>query len=400
MGSLIQRRVVVGICALLATACEREAEPVVAVPVEVAVAENARLSQESRIAWTISAAPEFSIGTGRSQDAYHLFRVRDAMVLPDGGVAVANGGTGEIRLFGPDGVHVVSMGGGGEGPGEFRRLEAIELWVGDSILGWDVRQQRVSVFDALGQHGRTFRVPEFNDSFGPEFLGVTPDGRLFLRAGFPQRDDESFRGMFRPDQLYALVNAEGELAVDLGAHPGEEGFLSAQGGLESFYGHPHAKSTRAAVWGEQLLISPDDVFELRAFTFGGQLSTIVRLDHKSAQPTREDMARWFADFTARDTPEERAEFRRTFDDFPLLESFPAFAALIVDELDHVWVQNFAEPGDDQLSWVVFDPGGTALGVIETPSGLEIYEIGADYILGRALDELDVEEVQRWALIRQ
>ena len=386
--------------ALLGTACEGEPETVVVLGDDAVIVENSHIPQESRVPWTIGTAPELSIGLGEAEDAHHLFRVRDAVVLEGGRIAIANGGTGEIRMFGPDGAHVVSMGGAGEGPGEFRRLESIAPWVGDSILGWDGRQQRISVFDAAGQHGRTFRVPQFNDSFGLEFLGVTPDGRFFLRAGFPQRDDEPFRGMFRPDQMYALLTGQGELAVDLGVHPGAEGFLSAGGGFESFYGHPHAKSTVATVWGERVLISPNDVFELRAFTLDGQPSMVARLDYETARPTQEDMRHWFEDFTANDTPEERAAFRRTFDEFPLLESFPAFAAIVVDELDHVWVREFGTPGDERAIWVVFDPNGVALGRIETPPGLEVYQIGADYILGRARDEFDVEGVQRWPLARQ
>ena len=34
-----------------------------------------------------------------------------------------------------------------------------------------------------------------------------------------------------------------------------------------------------------------------------------------------------------------------------------------------------------------------------PEGLEIYEIGADYILGHAWDDLGVEYVQFWTLER-
>lgn len=400
MRRFLQRHGWIEISALLSMACGNEPEPDVAAPVNVVVVENPHLPPDSLVSWTIGAAPELSIGLREAEDAYHLFRVRDAVVLQGGRIAIANGGTGEIRMFRPDGAHVVSMGGAGEGPGEFRRLEAIAPWVGDSILGWDGRQQRISVFDGAGHHGRTFRVPQFNNSFGPEFLGVTQDGRFFLRAGFPQRDDEPFRGMFRPDQMYALLTGEGELAVELGVHPGAEGFLSAGGGFESFYGHPHARSTVATVWGERVLISSNDVFELRAFTPDGQPSMVVRLDYEADPPTREDMRHWFDDFTANDTPEDRAAFRRTFDEFPLLESFPAFTAIVVDELDHVWVREFGTPGDERAIWVVFDPNGVALGRIETPPGLEVYQIGANYILGRARAEFDVEVVQRWSLARQ
>ena len=45
------------------------------------------------------------------------------------------------------------------------------------------------------------------------------------------------------------------------------------------------------------------------------------------------------------------------------------------------------------------PGGHVLGYLETPSGLRIFEIGEDYILGRVWDELGVESVRVWPLER-
>lgn len=399
MLTLLRRplRLVLGMLPL--AGCGSEPPPVVSEPGNVVVVENPALSPGSILNWMIGAAPALSIGLRTGNDAYLLVGVRDAVVLPDGRVAIANRGTGEIRVFHADGTHAVSMGGAGRGPGEFGALEVIERWVGDSIMGWDVRQQRVSIFDAQGNHGRTFRVARFNDSFRPELLGVTREWRLLLRAGFPQRNDEPYHGMFRPDQMYALVDGEGELAVDLGAHPGEEGLLSAGGGFEVLSEHPHGKSTEAVVWGDHVLIASNDTYELRVFDLNGHLSKVIRLDHEALQPTRKDMEAWFEEFTANDTPEERADFRRTFEDLPLLETFPAFSGVVVDGLDHLWVRDFSMPGDDRTTWIVFDPEGHVLGRIETPRGLEVYEIGPDYILGRARDELNVESIQRWSLTR-
>ena len=74
-------------------------------------------------------------------------------------------------------------------------------------------------------------------------------------------------------------------------------------------------------------------------------------------------------------------------------------AILVDRLHHVWVRDFNQPGDDRAAWVVFDPEGRVQGRVETPAGLDIYEIGADYILGRNRDDLGVEYVERWRLTR-
>ena len=50
-------------------------------------------------------------------------------------------------------------------------------------------------------------------------------------------------------------------------------------------------------------------------------------------------------------------------------------------------------------WTVFDPDGHVLGFVETPPGLHIYEIGADYLLGHATDEDGIEYVRLWPLER-
>ena len=73
-----------------------------------------------------------------------------------------------------------------------------------------------------------------------------------------------------------------------------------------------------------------------------------------------------------------------------------------DALDHLWVEDYEAPGEevDGVLWTVFDPEGRVLGFVDTPEGLEIYEIGADYILGKTEDEeFGVESVQVWRLAR-
>ena len=47
----------------------------------------------------------------------------------------------------------------------------------------------------------------------------------------------------------------------------------------------------------------------------------------------------------------------------------------------------------------FDPAGRVLGFVETPKDFAIFEIGEDYLLGTATDDLEVERVQLWPLER-
>ena len=51
-------------------------------------------------------------------------------------------------------------------------------------------------------------------------------------------------------------------------------------------------------------------------------------------------------------------------------------------------------------WLVFDPDGRVLGFVEAPRGLVIYQIGADYVLGSRVGDLEVEYVEVWPLRRR
>ena len=80
---------------------------------------------------------------------------------------------------------------------------------------------------------------------------------------------------------------------------------------------------------------------------------------------------------------------------------PAFTSVMVDGRNHLWVEEYELPGEERPGslWTVFDAQGRVQGFVETPDGLEIFEIGEDYILGLWRDELEVEYVQVWELGR-
>jgi hypothetical protein len=55
---------------------------------------------------------------------------------------------------------------------------------------------------------------------------------------------------------------------------------------------------------------------------------------------------------------------------------------------------------DPSPWVVIDEAGRLLGTVMTPAGLEILEIGRDYILGIAHDEFTVQYIRRYPLLKE
>ena len=69
--------------------------------------------------WRLSPEPVVDIGGGETEEQ-QLFRVAGALRLGNDRIAIADGGSMELRFYDSNGGHEKSVGGRGEGPGEFQ----------------------------------------------------------------------------------------------------------------------------------------------------------------------------------------------------------------------------------------------------------------------------------------
>ena len=84
---------------------------------------------------------------------------------------------------------------------------------------------------------------------------------------------------------------------------------------------------------------------------------------------------------------------------PEVRATPVYNLLKVDRTGAIWVQRYPLPSESTAEWWVFDSQGAISASITIPMDRIIFEIGADYILTRTSDELDVQSVELWPLIR-
>ncbi len=364
----------------------------------IRIVENARPADDSRLPWRIGPEPAASIGEVFGEEAYLLHQADDATVLPDGRIVIANAGTSELRVFDAAGVHQGTWGGDGEGPGEFTSLWGVEPWPGDSVVAWNRWTWAISVFDAEGAVGRSFALDSEPRALEPRV--VLKDGSILGRT-WAVAGDECRRSL----ETYELRRGEGASPVEFGTHPGQEFHMGLVGGMALRGSLPFGRAFWEVQWGERVILTTDDNYEIRAYDLStGALARIVRREHENRAPTREEIDEAMDDALQRTGLIDRRlleRARRDCGSMPVVEQFPAFRQLLTDPLDHLWVREATLPGTDRPAplWTVFDAEGRALGFIETPDGLEVYEIGADHLLGRATDEMGVESVQVWALER-
>ena len=376
-------------------------EPVVRDSADVRIIENPRPPSAARLGWRVGTEPEVSIGAREGEGPYLLHRAQEALTLSDGRIVVANTGSHELRVFDASGIHVATWGRRGEGPGEFFPLVQVHRWPGDSLLALYSHANHLSVLDSAGNVGRTFTLAR-DDSFF-RVAAVLPVGAI-LSSDFVSRGGLA-DGLSRTEETYRVRDAEGDMLSFLGSFPGTEWFSSWSGPRGWSVEIPHAHHVSTFAWGELVAIAPNDTYEIRVFGLDGTLKGIVRRDHDLVASTEAHIDAEIEYRVAQRPEEERAErrqeLREDLQEIPFPETFPAFAAATADLVDHLWVREYEIPGEggDDPVWTVFDPEGRVLGFVETPDGLDVYEIGEDYILGLATDELGVEFIQVWSLER-
>ncbi len=264
-------------------------------------------------------------------------------------------------------------------------MRGLARWPGDSIISWGGLVDSgygVSVYDSQGNYGRTFTyggariVPEH----------VTRDGLIVAT-----------NAMYYTDTMMVQIwDAEGSLRSALGTHPNLELYTVDEGtGQEALVRKIFGWRSVRALWGDLVVIGTTSRYELRAFGMDGSLVRIVRRDHRPRAPSQRDIrahieAEVAANAYSRRFTEE--ELVRQLQATPVAEHLPAFARVMSDAADHLWILEYEVPGKKRsaLIWTVFDPAGKVLGFVETPAGLHVFEIGEDYILGQTLDELDEE----------
>jgi hypothetical protein len=363
----------------------------------VRIVENpAALAQQPL--WSVAAEPAVEIGLVEGEDAYQLSQVGGLVRLSDGRIVIANGGTNELRYFDARGAHLRSVGREGEGPGEFKSLGRVTVLAGDTVVAWDWNLRRLSLFDTSGTFVRSFLL-DFTGGF-PVPIGRFADGAWLCDRGFVFAPGSDGTQVVRDSTPYLVFEPAGALRDSIGRFPGPEWYVKGQGRSAFATSLPFGRTTEAVVVGDRFYAAHTDRWEVVRYSPAGVADLVVRLEWSPVGVTSDDLARYKAERLENTDASFRQQTERNLAEMPYPATFPAFADLMADPDGNLWVLAYNRPGDERRSWTVFAPEGRALGTVETPPGLRIMEIGADYVLGVWRDDLDVEHVRMYRLDRE
>jgi hypothetical protein len=367
----------------------------------VRIAESRAPSWSEAEAWTIDATPSLRIGTLDGAPEYLFQFIRRVLRLDDGRIVVADAATSELRWYDPDGSHAIAAGGRGGGPGEFALL-GDAFAAGDSVIALDVQYSTLLFFAPSGEYVRTVRF-EWPTQFAPPPVGRLPDGS-WITHGYVEQPGEQLGRVAYTDRLYRF-GPDGALLDTLATFPSDEAYLTRCG--------PENRGicNNAPVFG---LAGSRAVADTLVYVGNGNGYDIRLHDTRSPRmlgrirrivervPVRDaDVSRYVESLLERYPPERQPEMRRTLEEIPAADSIPSYRALHVDDGGMLWVERYRVPWDPGTPvFDMFDTDGRWLGEVNAPTGLDVHQIGDDFVLGVTRDENDVQYVVMHRLIKR
>lgn len=343
-------------------------------------------------AWAVEAEPVISIGAVDGAPEYMLHDVRGAVRLPDGGIVLANSGSGELRWYDARGTHVRTAGRDGGGPGEFLALAALVRGAGGRVHAWDATSLRLSTFGADAGLQGYWTVPA--DSFGPnvELAGVLADTSVVLLDG--SSTVFTLSPAPRRDAMKIWHASPGGTVRRMMTIPGPERITwgSAQAAVRS--PAPFARSTLTAVGDDHLWIGDNERYEVGVHGEDGRLRRLIR---RTAAPRRvsdgekDEYRRAWRERVGSGGPVPHAAQERFLAEMPFPETHPAFSALHVDSEGRLWVRERDDAAGSH--WAVHDTDGKLAGSLTLPPRAEPLDISAHHVVARWTDEDGVEFVR-------
>lgn len=382
--------------------------PVVRDSAGVLIVENSEPQWPLGTEWRVGELLS-TIGTTQGEPPYELYRVLDATRLSDGTVAVGNSSTGEIRFFGEDGGFIRSVGSRGEGPGEFRganALRALRRVEGDTLVAWDIYGQTVSLFSPDGGFVRSFQLK------GPAqqhfFAGIFADRSLLMRVSEhgPSNPGEIVEGLFRRDFTLHHYGRDHSLLNSFWGIEGSDQYRGRFGPYGVVSGDaPFGRVTSFSARGSRVFMATGDSHEISVHGQAGSLEMLIRRTMEPIPVTPEMIAK---DRDRREREEQahleesnvEPRVMRMIAELPYPEVLPPYGTTLADSEGNLWVEEFRMSAEEPCEWSVFDADGVWLGRLTLPDGLEVFEIGSDYILGKRIDELEVEHVDLYELVKE
>ncbi len=370
------------VCVALATAACGRAEPSgVAVTDSGGVRITLNASPPRTFA-VVDTVPLLALGGADVSGPTQFGNVQGVHLDGRGTVWVADGQSAEVRIFHPDGSFWKSVGGRGQGPGEFMALRLLGSFHGDSVAVWDDTQGRLTVLDPQGDVARVVTY-HGEDAAPPNAFHVFPDGTVLARVRKVLQAGDLEPGAIIPDTaVFARVDYSSGSSEPEGGAPGSRWLWTGHGSIPI----PFTVNPGFDVSEDEIHVTSGPAFRIRVFR-NGRLVESYGLDRPPEPVTQADRQEYIDGITRTVSEGQgRDEYVSVLDDPHVPEQLPAYRSLVAADAGGVWAERYAYGTFD-----VYGPDRAFLGQVDVP--LSLTQVTGSRLVGVWRDELDVEYVR-------
>lgn len=327
--------------------------------------------------------------------------VRGVEALDDGTILVLDHQSSEIRVFASDGSYLRSVAGRGDGPGELRAANGIQL--GEEDVIWVKDHGRWSIVGLTPDGEEVARHPTVDRAYGWVWSGWRDDGGRFWLPRW--HGDES-----------AVMPSESRRVEATGAtflkwyDPAEESTDSVRIGERSLRSYifvgdgrwrylplpfePGAEAGAASGYWS----STTREYRILRFDLDGDTALVLEVEAEGAPVDGAAREAWLDERGRRFDPAQRARFREVFAElFP--DRMPVVESLAVDERGRLWVRRHV-PRGALPRYDVFETDGSFVSSVSTEERLAAtfpVVVRGHHLYGLVTDDLDTPVVVRMTL---
>ena len=348
---------------------------------------------------SLSETPTLSLGAAEGDGPHAFFQVLHAARLSDGAVAVLDGSSGEIRVFGEAGEHLRSMGRRGEGPGEFRGPWLFWVLPGDTLWASDYSPWRFNVFSGAGAFSRSVQPREFSLWVGVRG-GVLDDGSSVNVTQAPPGAGGWEAGA-TVNYLVIAHRPDGTVLDTLATLPGGRLVPLPDSDWGGFLPPLFDASSRVAARSSTVAMTTARDPELRLLDAEFRLRRILRWSEPDREVTAAHVRAYREDYVEQfggpGSPGWSAGNDAYISDRrPVADHFPTASDLTIGGDGRIWLKRYDRPREE-ASWMAFAASGDFSCHLRPGPELVPFEFGSDYLLGAQRDELGVERVVMYDL---
>lgn len=340
----------------------------------------------------VSAAPSVSINAtapdGRVQFAVATWATR----LPSGDIVIADQTDGALHIADSSGRIVRSWGRLGDAPGEFRALSWVGACGSDTLYAWDARATRLSVMHARSGYVRQISAPTSSGTFTAScdrrgnaalFSNVAPRRGGASTTIERQTADGRRYEIGTVAASISLLDRAGKLVQEVSSLPYGEmlmGQLGPGGGMGAMP-RPLGEVTSFVLHDGSLIVARTDSGTVTWYGPSGSAESIATLPAVRGAPTEAQYAASINRAVEIAPAPVRPALVAFAQQVPRPTSHRPFSQMLMSSDGRLWFVT-SLPGDAVTTLRALSRTGAIVRTLEINGALEVFEVGADYVLGR------------------